>query len=111
MRADRDLHPLGLGQDGPGTLVIDWSDGHRCSLDVRALRLACPCAECVDEWTGEQRLREDAVPDNVRPVRIDPVGQYALTVAWTDGHTTGIYTFERLAEMCACEDDQSGGAA
>jgi DUF971 family protein len=58
----------------------------------------------VDEWTGKQTLTEQAVPADVRPDKIDPVGLYALSFDWSDGHSTGIYTFERLAEMCPCKN-------
>jgi len=67
--------------------------------DVRALRLACACATCVDEWTGEERLDPAAVPADVRPVSIRRVGRYAIQVAWSDGHDTGIYPFARLREL------------
>ncbi len=92
--------PKSLGQDGPDTLVITWNDGEVCRYNVRVLRLSCPCAECVDEWTGEDRLDPNSVPQTVRPVRIDQVGRYALNIVWSDGHSTGIYTFDSLADMC-----------
>ena len=96
--------PVSLGQDGAGVLTIEWSDGHRGRVPVRTLRLACPCAECVDEWTGEGRLDEESVPEDIQPVNIEPVGNYALTIAWSDGHGTGIYTYEKLAELCHCDE-------
>ena len=94
--------PRKLEQDGPDTLVIHWDDGHVCRYSVRELRLVCPCAGCVDEWTNEKTLDPASVPADVRPRQIDPVGLYALSFDWSDGHSTGIYTFERLAEMCPC---------
>jgi DUF971 family protein len=96
--------PQRLEQGGPETLIIHWDDGHECRYAVRQLRMACPCAGCVDEWTGEQTLTEQAVPTDVRPNKIEPVGLYALSFDWSDGHSTGIYTFERLAEMCPCKN-------
>lgn len=97
------VHPVALGQDGPTTLTVQWSDGHRGRHDVRALRLACRCAQCVDEWTGEQRLDPSRVPESIRPLRIEPVGLYGLQIEWNDGHGTGIYTFEVLGSLCECE--------
>ena len=67
--------------------------------DVRALRLACACAVCVDEWTGDQRLDPAAVPEDVKPLRIESVGRYAIQIAWSDGHESGIYPFVRLREL------------
>jgi DUF971 family protein len=94
--------PTALGQDGPSALTIDWSNGHKGWHRVRDLRLACPCAQCVDEWTGEKTLVPDAVPESVRPLRIDPVGLYGIQIEWSDGHSTGIYTFETLGKLCSC---------
>ena len=95
--------PVGVAQEGPRRLGIAWADGHRSLYDVRALRLACGCAVCVDEWTGENRLDDTAVPTDVRPVRIQPVGRYAIQIAWSDGHESGIYPFRRLRSLCGCE--------
>jgi ATP-binding protein involved in chromosome partitioning len=94
--------PRALGQRGPRSLAIQWSDGHESVYDVRRLRLACGCAQCVDEWTGEGRLDESVVPADVAPVRIQPVGRYAIQIDWSDGHATGIYPYRRLRELCDC---------
>jgi DUF971 family protein len=39
------------------------------------------------------------VPDDVHPVRIQPVGRYAIQIDWSDGHQSGIYPFERLRAL------------
>jgi len=93
------ITPTGIRQAGPRTLAIAWADGTESRYDVRALRLACGCAHCVDEWTGEGRLDPSSVPEDVRPVRIDPVGRYAIQIEWSDGHASGIYPFRRLREL------------
>jgi len=91
--------PAGMTQDGADGLRIEWRDGRVDRHAVRDLRLACPCAACVDEWTGRAILKDEDVPLDVRPVRIRPVGRYAIQITWTDGHDSGIYTFERLREL------------
>ncbi len=91
--------PTAIRQDGPNQLAIEWQDGHRSVYEVRALRLACACAVCVDEWTGDQRLDPAAVPEDVKPLRIERVGRYAIQIAWSDGHESGIYPFARLREL------------
>lgn len=91
--------PTGIAQSGPRELEIRWSDGAESRFDVRALRLACACAQCVDEWTGEGRLEPAAVPADVHPLKIEPVGRYAIQIAWSDGHDSGIYPFRRLREL------------
>lgn len=93
--------PKKIEQRGPDRLGIHWSDGADSEYEVRALRLACACAECVDEWSGEARLDPGSVPDDVRPLKIESVGRYAIQIEWSDGHASGIYPFRRLRELCA----------
>jgi len=91
--------PRAIQQEGPSVLGITWGDGVQSRLDVRELRLACGCAVCVDEWTGEQRLDPASVPDDVQPTRIEPVGRYAIQITWSDGHASGIYPYARLRQL------------
>lgn len=84
-------------------VLIEWDrEGHRVLFGARALRLACPCAECVEEMSGRPILDPAAVSADVRPVSLRLVGTYGLRVDWSDGHGTGIYTFERLRRACPC---------
>ncbi len=94
--------PTAINQAGPDTLQIVWNDGHDSLYSVRALRLACRCAHCVEEGTGRPLLDETNVPLDVRPVQISPVGRYAIQFTWSDGHDTGIHTFEYLRSLCPC---------
>jgi len=94
-----DVVPTDIRQAGPDTLAIDWSDGARSLFNARELRLACPCASCHDEMTGERLLDPDRVPADVRPVHLESVGNYGIKISWTDGHDTGIYSFARLREL------------
>ena len=91
--------PTAIRQAGPRTLAIVWADGRESRYDVRELRLACGCAQCVDEWSGEGRLDPASVPADVHPLRIEPVGRYAIQIEWSDGHGSGIYTFARLRAL------------
>lgn len=65
----------------------------------RYLRLLCPCAGCVDEMTGIRTLLADNVDESVYPTAIHYVGRYAIQPVWSDGHSTGIFTFEYLREL------------
>jgi len=93
------ITPTGIRQRGPRELAITWADGRESVYAVRSLRLACGCASCIDEWTGEGRLDPTSVSEDVRPVRVTPVGRYGIQIAWSDGHETGIYPFRRLREL------------
>ena len=72
---------------------------------MRDLRLGCPCAACVNEMNGRRRLDPATVPLNIEPTRVWAVGNYAIGVAFTDGHSTGIYSFERLRAMAEAETE------
>jgi DUF971 family protein len=52
--------------------------------------------------TGKPLLDPVTVPADVRPLRLALVGAYGLQVDWSDGHGTGIYTFEHLLAVCPC---------
>ncbi len=94
--------PSAIRQLGPRQLGITWSDGHESRYGVRELRLACACAQCIDEWSGAGRLDPASVPEDVHPQRIQSVGRYAIQIEWSDGHSSGIYPFERLRDLCGC---------
>ena len=94
--------PSDISQAGPDSLRIKWQDDHESLYPVRLLRLACRCARCVEEFTGQPLLRSQDIPADVRPVRISPVGRYAIQFSWSDGHDSGIYSFEHLRELCPC---------
>lgn len=82
-----------------GRLELDWSDGTHSQIDFFDLRCACPCAMCIDEITGQPLLRPETVPRDVAPVQLGLSGNYALKVAWSDGHNTGLYTWDRLRTL------------
>jgi len=91
--------PVDIRQTGPDTLGVTWNDGTEDVYNVRELRLACPCANCIDETTGAARLDPATIPADVKPVSVRSVGNYAISIVWSDGHDTGIYSFERLKEL------------
>ncbi len=90
-------------QTNKSVVVINWEDGHKSIYGARDLRLKCPCAQCIDEWTGELRLDENTVPSYIEAVEHMLVGNYAVQFLWSDVHYTGIYTFKVLRDLCMCE--------
>jgi len=89
---------IGPTEDG-ARLRIRWKDGRVDEYEPRALRLACPCAGCVEEMTGRPILVPEMVPEGVYPEAIHYVGRYALQFVWSDRHSTGIYPFEYLRRL------------
>lgn len=81
---------------------IEWKDGHRSIYPHRFLRLRCPCAHCVDEWTRAPRLDPDTVAQNIQAVDYMDIGNYAIQFLWSDTHYTGIYTHDFLRSVCSC---------
>ena len=94
-------HAINRQDDG---LRIEWDqNGHEGFFPARDLRLACPCAACVEEMSGRPLLDPSSVAPDIRPVSLALVGAYGLKIQWSDGHSTGIYTFERLLRSCPCQ--------
>ncbi len=94
--------PYAISREDAG-VRIEWDQaGHVGFFPARPLRLACPCAACVDEVSGRPLLDPATVPEDVKPLRLTLIGAYGIRVIWSDGHSTGIFTFERLRASCPC---------
>jgi ATP-binding protein involved in chromosome partitioning len=84
-------------------IEIQWDQaGHAGLFDARQLRLACQCAACVEEMSGRPMLDPASVPALVQARAVRLVGAYAAHFEWSDGHSTGIYPWERLLAACPC---------
>ncbi|MDP6418237.1 MAG: DUF971 domain-containing protein [Candidatus Krumholzibacteria bacterium] len=93
------ITPTEITRSGEHDVSITWKDGVTVVYGARQLRLACACASCVEEMTGAALLAPESVPENVHPLQITAVGRYAIQIAFSDGHNTGIYSFDRLREL------------
>ena len=94
---------------------ITWADGHSSHYDFTYLRDQCPCATCNDE-----RGKKEAMPVATTNLLSSPllpmykpkpraqaatqVGNYAVQISFTDGHSTGIYSYDYLRTLCQCEE-------
>lgn len=87
---------------GADELMLTWDDGHRSLYTVADLRYLCPCASCVDEHTGIRTIKKENIPSNINVSEFAPVGRYAVRFRWSDGHQTGIYSFDYLRKICPC---------
>src|SRR5688500_2803626 len=106
--------PVRLDLKKTEKLEIDWQDGKHCVYSLTLLRSMCPCAQC-------RMVREGSDPHDISPtqkrkplltilpgnysvplsaVSASLVGSYALKIEWSDGHESGIYSFQYLREIC-----------
>jgi len=88
--------PKVIRRSDPGRIEIEWADGHTTVYSAAQLRRLCPCAHCVHELTGARLLDPTAVPDELRQSDVRMVGNYAIAVQFSDGHSTGIYPYSLL---------------
>ncbi len=98
------IYPTALQITDDNHLLIDWSDGQRRKYSVRGLREACPCATCREKRS--QPNDPFALPTlkqvQTEPLKIagmQPMGNYAYSIAFTDGHDTGIFAFDLLRQL------------
>ncbi len=90
---------VGFRQRDARTLSMLWEDGHGDDFDVRDLRLACHCALCIEEMSGRKLLDPKTVRPDVSPRVISSIGNYAIGIDWSDGHNSGIYSFDHLRSL------------
>lgn len=93
---------------------ITWSDGHTSRYDFPYLRDHCPCALCREELEKKEKFGAStgaagssaALPmfkPRVKAKSATAVGNYAIQIEFTDGHATGIFSFDHLREICPCD--------
>jgi Mrp family chromosome partitioning ATPase/DUF971 family protein len=107
--ADAVHRAVGISRSGKGALPevfpladrvhIKWPDGFEAAISNHDLRGACPCAVCVDEHTGEALLDKKRIADDIAVEAMQQLGNYAMGFSWTDGHTTGIYSWDLLRAL------------
>ena len=83
-------------------LRLIWSDGHQAEYDYDYLRGYCPCASCQGHGIDAVRFHRPVAPG--APIEIVPVGNYGISIHWTDRHATGIYRFDFLRQICPCPE-------
>ncbi len=78
---------------------IDWSDGQHSQVSARTLRQYCPCAECVEEWSGRRTYDIETIAPHMKVLEVSAVGNYAVTFTFGDLHKMGIYNWATLREV------------
>jgi DUF971 family protein len=92
-------------------IKIDWKDGHHSEYSLEYLRDECPCATCTGAHgtTPEKSSYSNPSPfkmyqHKLKMNSVEAVGHYAVRIFWSDGHSTGIYSFEHLRKICPCAE-------
>jgi len=93
------IEPVKIIEENDSKISIVWSDDVETNYDASQLRRACPCAGCINEWTGEKMLDASEIPDDLSFKHISIVGRYALNFHFSDGHDTGIFSFKFLRDL------------
>lgn len=93
------IEPMQIIEESDSEISIVWSDDAETKYNASQLRRKCPCAGCVNEWTGEKILDEGKIPDGLTFSHISIVGRYALNFHFSDRHDTGIFSFKYLREL------------
>jgi DUF971 family protein len=96
--------PTAIRLNLPGNLLhVTWEDGHESTFDGGYVRFVCPCAGCRGHGPGQvpEPLWSDC--KDVRMQHVEAVGAYALKFALSDGHATGIYSYDLLRKSCPSE--------
>ena len=95
---------------------IDWKDGHHSEYTLAYLRDECPCATCTGAH-GTELQKTNYAAEAAKPIdpfkmftptlkmlKVDEVGAYAIQIQWSDGHSSGIYSFDHLRHICNCAE-------
>ena len=94
---------------------IDWKDGHHSQYGLTYLRDMCPCASCTGAHGTPPRQPEASNPfqmykPTLKMLDVEQVGNYAIRINWSDGHNSGIYSFEHFRRICDCEECKKSSA-
>jgi len=92
---------------------ITWADGHSSHYDFAFLREQCPCATCNDERAKKESMASTSLQTSpllqmykpkIKAQSATQVGSYAIQIAFNDGHSTGIYSYDYLRTQCPCAE-------
>lgn len=89
---------------------ITWADGHSSHYDFAYLREHCPCATCNEERDKKGQLTTSPSPFAALPMfkpkaraqSATQVGNYAIQISFSDGHSAGIFSYDYLRSICPC---------
>jgi len=84
-------------REGGSTLFIRFDNGEEFSYSAEYLRVESPSAEVKGHGPGQEVLVSGKA--DVKIVRAEPVGNYAIRIVFNDLHSTGLYTWAYLVKL------------
>jgi len=103
-----ELIPVSIKREGDAQISITWSDGAVSNWTAGQLRKTCPCATCREKKRADAEASEPVGKLPMLPVlsvaeaqpieiqSMQPVGNYAYSIVFSDGHSSGVFTFDLL---------------
>ena len=102
-------------------IKIDWKDLHHSEYPLAYLRDECPCATCTGaHGTSPEKSNYSAAAASkdlfpmyapkLKMLDVEEVGSYAVRISWSDGHSTGIYSFDHFRRICPCDECKAARA-
>jgi len=89
---------------GDGSLTLAYPDGSEYRLSGEYLRVFSPSAEVRGHGPGQEVLQHGK--KDVKVDRVEPAGNYALILHFSDGHDTGIYAWRYLYDLCINREER-----
>jgi DUF971 family protein len=83
-------------------MEVAFNDGSRFNLPYEYLRVFSPSAEVRGHGPGQEVLQVGK--KNIEIKAIEPVGQYAVVLVFSDGHDSGIYSWDYLYDLGAKQE-------
>ncbi|MEM9054844.1 MAG: gamma-butyrobetaine hydroxylase-like domain-containing protein [Pseudomonadota bacterium] len=80
------------------SLTVAYDDGAVFELHYKTLRLESPSAEVQGHGSGP-KPPPPVISDDLSVEQADPVGRYAVRIHFSDGHSSGLYTWAYLREL------------
>jgi DUF971 family protein len=100
----KNMSPKKILRKEPNMLYCEWDDRFSSTISLEKLRAECPCADCRKDELAKKpafnMLKLNQFKSGMNELKkLTPIGNYAITAVWGDGHDTGIYPWDLWREI------------
>jgi DUF971 family protein len=100
-----------VAHDGDA-ITLTWPEsGETATVSNFELRKACACALCIDEMTRAPLLDPKMIPTDIHAEKVGIIGNYAITVDWSDGHNTGFFPYKTVRKLAQQSNTGCGSSS